>query len=258
MRSAAPGKNAIHGLWFVFAAPTLIGMSACGGASAQTGSHGSGVSTGSTVDATGAAALMACSWPAGVDAGADSSGQCIAARTYLACQGSNGGGENCLSNDPTQCPNPNLTAGVTFSDCNDQCHADEYAVGCGGPGPGPYPAPPAGCRSLPSGPGGGTISCCPCGEAGTNDSGSDPLVWSDDDGGSFSCASAAACDGHLQVCEHVLGGPPPGADFYACIPIPASCESDVSCACVTSALRGRGASDCAAAGSNITVQIDVP
>jgi len=33
---------------------------------------------------------------------------------------------------------------------------------------------------------------------------------------------------------------------------------DQSCPCVTNALRGRGAGECSASDSNVTVQIDVP
>jgi hypothetical protein len=233
----------------------LIWMSACGGKAAQTDSTSAGSQNGGVATAS----LPACSWPASLDPADGSMGQCVAARTYLACQGSNGGGEDCLSNNPTLCPGPNPVVGVTFSACKDQCNADEYAVACGGPGPGQWPAPPAGCRGLPSGPGGGSVSCCPCGQAESPDSAGNALVVTDDDGGTFACGTAATCDGRSQVCEHVQGGAPPGGvDFYECIPIPAACDSEVSCACVTTALKGRGAGACSAAGSNLTVQIDVP
>jgi len=90
------------------------------------------------------------------------------------------------------------------------------------------------------------------------DSASDVLIVTNDDGGIFVCGSAATCDGRSQVCEHVQGGVPPGVDLYECIPIPAACDGDVSCACVTAALQGRGAGECSAIGSNLTVEIDVP
>ena len=89
------------------------------------------------------------------------------------------------------------------------------------------------------------------------DSGSDTLVVTNDDGGSFTCGSIATCDGRSQVCEHVHGGFA-NADFYACIPIPSACYRDVSCACVTTALKGRGADHCSSSASNLTVQISVP
>ena len=79
--------------------------------------------------------LPACTWPAALDpTDASPRGQCVAYRAFLSCKGSNGDGEGCLSNDPTQCPGPNPVVGVTFSDCQDECNADEYAVGCGGVG----------------------------------------------------------------------------------------------------------------------------
>src|ERR1700690_4296277 len=108
-------------------------------------------------------AANACSWPAAFDASDATTGECVAARLYLSCQGSNGGGEACLSNDLKGCPGPNATPGVSYSNCTDKCEPGEYALSCGGPGPGPKPQPPATCRTLPSGPGGGSISCCPCG-----------------------------------------------------------------------------------------------
>jgi hypothetical protein len=79
-----------------------------------------------------------------------------------------------------------------------------------------------------------------------------------DDGGAFACGLAAICDGRSEVCEHVAGGAPPGVDSYDCTPIPAECDHDVSCTCLTNALRARGAVACTAAGSDLTVQIAVP
>ena len=92
----------------------------------------------------------------------------------------------------------------------------------------------------------------------SSDSASDALVVTDDDGGNFTCGDSGTCDGRSQVCEHVQGGVAPGTDFYACIPIPSACYSDVSCTCVATALRGRGAGQCSAVGSDVTVQINVP
>jgi hypothetical protein len=251
--------------WIGLAALALIGMSACGGKSAQSGPPSGKDSqaqngSDSSADAPSGgdmAALPACRWPAILDPVDGSTGQCVAARTVLSCQGSTGGGEGCLSDDPTRCPGPDPIVGETFSACKDQCNSDEYAVACGGPGPGPWPAPPSGCRGLPTGPGGGSLSCCRCGPTESLDSASDVLVITDDAGGSFACGSST-CDARAQVCEHVQGGAPPGVDFYACIPIPAACDHDVSCDCVTTALRGRGANQCSAAGTDVTVQIDVP
>ncbi|HEX4352291.1 MAG TPA: hypothetical protein VHZ95_05240 [Polyangiales bacterium] len=201
----------------------------------QAGTSGSAAQSGA-----GSGALIGCGWSSALDG---SAGQCKAARAYLTCQGSNGGGEGCLSNDLTQCPGPDPVIGETFSACKDACAADEYAVACGGPGPGPYPSPPAGCRdSSIANPGGGSVACCPCALPAS----------------AFDCGGEISCDRTTQVCEHVSGGPPPGVDLYNCIAIPTTCASAVSCACVVAAFSGRGADRCDAAGGGITVQIDVP
>lgn len=122
-----------------------------------------GQSSTNTMGVGAVTTLPACTWPAAFDPRDAATGQCTAARLYLSCVGSNGGGEGCLSNDSMECPGPNPTPGVSYSHCTNQCRPDEYALGCGGPGPGPWPQPPPACRALPSGPGGGSISCCPCG-----------------------------------------------------------------------------------------------
>jgi hypothetical protein len=165
-------------------ASSLITGSACGGPSAQGGTPDDRVSVSvedsdaSAVDGSpnGAAAAStptaACGWPATLAGLGEVAGnRCVAGRVYLSCSGSTGGGELCLSDDSTRCPGPNPVVGETFSNCQDQCHSEEYGVACGGPGPGLYPDPPAGCRQLPSGPGGGTVWCCPCFDAGSPDSG---------------------------------------------------------------------------------------
>jgi hypothetical protein len=95
----------------------------------------------------------------------------------------------------------------------------------------------------------------------------DAAVGTDADGGTdadagsagrFACGSTATCDGRSQICEHVQGGAPPGVDIYDCLAVPAACQRNVSCACVGTALAGRGATTCAAASGNLTVQINVP
>jgi hypothetical protein len=103
-------------------------------------------------------ALPACTWPAALDPPDVSTTACVAARTYLSCKLPNGGGEDCLSNDPTRC-----SGGIAGPTCTDLCNANEYAVACGGPGPAQPPPLPSGCRSLLAGPGGGISGCCPCG-----------------------------------------------------------------------------------------------
>ncbi len=120
-------------------------------------------STRSQTDGDASTVLATCAWPSSLDRTDGAVGQCVAARTYLACSGSDGSGELCLSDDATQCPGPNAVVGETFGSCHDLCRPDEYAVACGGPGPGPWPSPPAECRSLAPGPGGGSVACCPCG-----------------------------------------------------------------------------------------------
>lgn len=129
----------------------LLWCEACGGHSST------------NVSSVGAVtALPLCTWPATFDPADATPGQCRAARVYLSCKGSNGGGEECLSDNLVECPGPNVTPGVSYSNCENQCQPGEYALACGDAGPGPWPQPPAVCRALPSGPGGGTFSCCPC------------------------------------------------------------------------------------------------
>jgi len=130
----------------------LASLSSCGCQSSAT-----------TMSDGGVAGLPQCNWPASFDSADATDGQCWAARVYLSCKGSNGGGMACMSNSPTECPGPNATPGVSYSNCENQCSSGEYALACGNPGPGPWPQPPATCRMLPSGPGGGSVSCCPCG-----------------------------------------------------------------------------------------------
>jgi hypothetical protein len=74
----------------------------------------------------------------------------------------------------------------------------------------------------------------------------------------FDCGGTTTCDASFQICQHVAGGAPPGVNFYSCTEIPTECAGDLSCACVTAALRNRGAGGCSATGNQITVQINVP
>jgi len=149
-------------MWNLFSRVGIRGICACLALTI----HCAGCSNKTTTVASGdggPSVLPQCSWPAAYGAADAAIGECQAARVYLHCQGSNGGGEGCLSDNPTECPGPNAMPGVTYSNCENQCNPDEYALGCGAPGPGPWPQPPTTCRMLPAGPGGGTISCCPCG-----------------------------------------------------------------------------------------------
>jgi hypothetical protein len=236
-----------HGLWF--AGLALAGASACAGCS----------STRTQTDGDASTVLAACGWPANLDRVDGSIGQCVAARTYLGCAAADGSGENCLSDNPAQCPGPDPVVGVTFGNCQDLCKPSEYAVACGAAGPGPWPSPPAGCRTLPPGPGGGSVACCPCGgDTQPSDAASDVAITPIDGGDGFDCGGTVTCNAASQVCEHVEGGAPPGVNFYACIPVPTACSGDLSCACVSAALVSRGAGECAAPGGHITVQINVP
>jgi hypothetical protein len=87
---------------------------------------------------------------------------CSSARTYLRCDVQTAVTEVCTSDDPKRCPD--RAPADPSKPCELLCQANEYAVACGGPGPTilPIPEPPANCRALFSGPGGGMVWCCPC------------------------------------------------------------------------------------------------
>jgi hypothetical protein len=74
----------------------------------------------------------------------------------------------------------------------------------------------------------------------------------------YACNDSATCNGQMQTCEHVVGGVPPGVDRYSCTELPASCVHDITCACLLTALRPRGANSCTGDGRHLTVRIDVP
>jgi hypothetical protein len=132
------------------------------GRDASVGGAGGGTTAeNGTTDVDG---LRACQWPATLASGdASSAGQCRAARAFVSCQDSNGGGEVCLSNDPTRCADSPQQPGVTTA-CQNQCAADEYGAACGSPQPSTaaFPEAPAGCRELAPTPGGIVFYCCPC------------------------------------------------------------------------------------------------
>ncbi len=118
----------------------------------------------------------ACTWPAIYDPRV--SGQCQASRAYVQCTGSDGTFEGCPSDYLTQCGSgPNMNGPVTYSDCQDQCAADEYALDCGGIGPtqadasAPASNPPAACHMVSASPGGTVLYCCPCGPGEPADAG---------------------------------------------------------------------------------------
>jgi len=128
------------------AAFALTACSSAGGGAGNGGASGAGDG------------LSACKWPSSLDAagGAPAGGQCQAKRALVQCS-FQGLSVECLSDDPTKCPN------VTSGTCVDQCASDEYAVSCGQVGPGPIGTPPAGCRNLLATPAGIVFYCCPCG-----------------------------------------------------------------------------------------------
>jgi hypothetical protein len=101
-----------------------------------------------------------CGHAADVDSTAP--GACETGRAQLSCTFASGAGCDCVTDD-TSCEGcgPNTSA-----TCVNKCTANEYAVACGGPPPPngsfTYAAPPAGCRGLSFGPGGGGFYCCPC------------------------------------------------------------------------------------------------
>ncbi|HEY2518140.1 MAG TPA: hypothetical protein VGI39_45030 [Polyangiaceae bacterium] len=84
-----------------------------------------------------------------------------------------------------------------------------------------------------------------------------PVIY--DDGGVFTCGTGTlTCDGQSEICAHVIGGAPPGVDFYECKPIPAACAMDVSCNCVLPAMKNEAAASCTADGSDLTLIFAVP
>jgi hypothetical protein len=148
-------------LAFVTVVSPLVFLSGCNGVPLPVGIEGSDSGPGAPVQDGSAetttetsTTATACSWPASLDDAGPR--QCHAARASVSCELPGGETEVCLSDDPTTCP------GASDASCTDLCHADEYAVACGGVGPAPSPSLPAGCRSLPPNPGGGISGCCPC------------------------------------------------------------------------------------------------
>lgn len=112
------------------------------------------------------------------------------------------------------------------------------------------PPPPADAGTPVIGPVTGDASVTPGVDGG-------PTI--EDDGGVFTCGTGTlTCDGHSQICAHVIGGAPPGVDFYECKPIPAACATDVTCTCVVPAMKNEAAASCTAAGSDLTVIFAVP
>ena len=127
-----------------------LGVACSSSSSAGSACVSEGGTCGSATEDAGGAedaqSLPACSWPVLLEPPDSTIRLCVAARAYLACKGSKGDTELCSSSDLTQCPGPDAVPDETFSECEDQCDADVYAVECGGVGPAPSPPLPAGCR----------------------------------------------------------------------------------------------------------------
>lgn len=167
----------------------LFAVAACGAKAAgpgdssdDSGSTGDSMAT-STSDsgATSTTTATHCSWPASLDPpmSALNTPHCAAAVAALYCNTEGGGGEHCLSNDPSKCSDApaggassssgggsSSTSDAGGTTCVNQCTNDEYAVGCYpppalGPMAGMAPQPPSTCRIVN---GGSAWYCCPCGQ----------------------------------------------------------------------------------------------
>jgi hypothetical protein len=103
--------------------------------------------------------LPACTWASSLnDAGP---GGCVAARANVECHNSAGDTCNALASDP---PSGQTSCGAGYTNCQDICGPNQYAVACGSVGPSSVPPadPPPGCTTLGSNPAGITDYCCPC------------------------------------------------------------------------------------------------
>jgi hypothetical protein len=63
------------------------------------------------------------------------------------------------------------------------------------------------------------------------------------------------CDGRMEACKIVNGGPPPGIHPPTCVTLPPSCQSAPTCTCVEAAA---GSGTCVDDDGNFTVTEDVP
>ena len=119
-----------------------------------------------SADETNTAAPAHCAEDPAVPArDAAAPGSCTAARYFLTCSVSGGGGALCLSDDPTRCD----TGTIATAACTSRCAANEYAVTCGGP-PSRVDGgdevveqeAPKSCRNVGTVPSGAAFYCCPC------------------------------------------------------------------------------------------------
>jgi hypothetical protein len=149
-----------------------------------------------------------------------------AGRFLLECAIAGGVTEDCLSNDAMGCTGPNQVAGAVIG-CTNLCATDEYGLSFGGVGPvAPPPSIdlPAGCRSALSGPGGGMLTCCPCGEASARDAASSSEVGPSADTGADAslCPPGFVWEGDACPSPNLRcpggGNPPPLCDnFGTCV-----------------------------------------
>jgi hypothetical protein len=152
---------------------------ACGGEATESPSLGNGSQNQTGPDASTDAGggeesvtVTQCSWPASLNPPEDAGPwSWVVAHYYLSCK-DGALNVNCLSNTPTTCPSiVTAPVGGSATDCVDQCNADEYAVGAGGPPQQlpdggftfpPTPVLPTNCRTVGSTGAGSFYSCCPC------------------------------------------------------------------------------------------------
>jgi hypothetical protein len=71
----------------------------------------------------------------------------------------------------------------------------------------------------------------------------------------FDCGEALRCQQDVEYCEVFTGGAAPGFVSYDCVPAPAACEGEASCACID--VPG-GAGACNDSGDGVVVQIATP
>jgi hypothetical protein len=93
---------------------------------------------------------------------------CTMGAAFFLCSGDSGSDCQCISADPTDCPQCGPTTAAT---CRNLCGPDQYVATCGGPPLPPsrdgapsdvvYQEPPDACVEVGSNPGGITWSCCP-------------------------------------------------------------------------------------------------
>jgi hypothetical protein len=125
------------------------------GAEKTTNDAGRGETTADAVLRETASALPQCRWPSEFDYEAGFP-ECWPGRTFLKC-----GNLFCLGDDSEHCHSSDVPS---YSNCSNQCAANEYALfGYCGNSPALH-KPPAGCRGIFGVPSGGSVYCCPCSE----------------------------------------------------------------------------------------------